>query len=118
MPSNPTIFDRQLLRARRERARMQGPETFLIDRVAVELGERLSAVLRTFERAVDLGTPTDAVARALAGSDKIASLVAAAPYDAPLRVAADEEICPSPRLRSIWSSRRWRCNSSMICPAR
>jgi SAM-dependent methyltransferase len=94
MPSNPTIFDRQLLRARRERARMQGPETFLIDRVAVELGERLSAVLRTFERAVDLGTPTDAVARALAGSDKIASLVAAAPYDAPLRVAADEEILP------------------------
>jgi SAM-dependent methyltransferase len=94
MSSNPTIFDRKLLRARRERARMQGPETFLIDRVAVELGERLSAVLRTFERAVDLGTPTDAVARALAGSDKIASLVAAAPYDAPLRVAADEEALP------------------------
>jgi len=73
---------------------MHGPETFLIDRVAVELGERLSAVLRTFERAVDLGSPTDAVARALAGSDKITSLVAAAPYDAPLRVAADEEILP------------------------
>ena len=73
---------------------MQGPETFLIDRIAVELAERLSAVLRQFERAVDLGTPTDAVGRALEGSDKITSLIAAAPYAAPLRVAADEETLP------------------------
>ena len=63
MPSSPTIFDRQLLRtppcARRRRL---APATFLIDRVAQELGERLSVVLRQFERAADLGTPTDAVA--------------------------------------------------------
>ena len=90
----PVIFDRTLLRARHARARALGPETFLIDRVAGELGERLSVVLRTFERAVDLGTPTDAVRRALTEGGKVASLVTAAPYEAPLRVAADEEALP------------------------
>ena len=98
MPSSPTIFDRQLLRVRQQRARALGPETFLIDRVADDLGERLSVVLRRFERAVDLGTPTDAVRRVLAESGKVATIVAAAPEsgprDASLRVAADEEALP------------------------
>ena len=99
MSTSPTIFDRKLLRARRERARALGPETFLLDRVAAELGERLSAVLRQFERAVDLGTPTDAVRRLLAASGKVATIVAAEPsatrLDASsLRVAADEEALP------------------------
>ena len=99
MSSGPTIFDRKLLRARQQRARALGPETFLIDRVADELGERLSAVLRQFERAVDLGTPTDAVRRALAAGGKVATIVAAEPGaarldDAFLRVAADEEALP------------------------
>src|SRR5215831_10017047 len=94
MPSNPTIFDRTLLRARQRRAWALGPETFLIDRVAVELAERLSAVVRNFERAVDLGTPTDAVRHALEGGGKVAALIAAAPYAAPQRVAADEEALP------------------------
>jgi SAM-dependent methyltransferase len=98
MPSNPTIFDRQLLRVRQQRARALGAETFLIDRVAGDLAERLSVVLRRFERAVDLGTPTDAVRRLLAESDKIATIVAATPEfwprDASLRVAADEEALP------------------------
>jgi len=98
MPSNPTIFDRRLLRTRQQRARALGPETFLIDRVAAELGERLAVVLRTFERAVDLGTPTDAMRRVLADSGKIATVVSAAPAAGPrddaLRVAADEEALP------------------------
>ncbi len=97
MPGS-TIFDRSLLRRRRQRARALGPETFLLDRVAQELGERLSAVLRHFGRAVDLGTPGDAVARVLAASDKIATLVRAsddAQGDAAcLRVIADEEALP------------------------
>src|SRR5674476_1019994 len=42
MPQSPTIFDRKLLRARQQRARALGAETFLIDRVAAELGERQS----------------------------------------------------------------------------
>ena len=98
MPSNPTIFDRSLLRARQQRARALGAETFLIDQVAAELGERLSVVLRTFERAVDLGTPTDALRRVLAESGKIATAISAAPATEPrdgsLHVAADEEALP------------------------
>ena len=56
-----------------------GPATFLLDRVAAELAERLAAVLRRFDVAVDLGTPTDALRRALAGTDKIGTLIAAEP---------------------------------------
>jgi SAM-dependent methyltransferase len=99
MSASPAIFDRNLLRARQQRARTLGPATFLIDRVADELGERLSAVLRTFERAVDLGTPTDAVRHVLAASGKVGSIVAALPTVAQVdgsftRVAADEEALP------------------------
>jgi SAM-dependent methyltransferase len=99
MSQGPIIFDRRLLRARQQRARALGPETFLLDRVAEELAERLMAVLRRFERAVDLGTPTDAVAHALAASGKVETIVAATPDAAQrdaslLRVAADEETLP------------------------
>lgn len=94
MPSS-TLFDRSLLRARQQRARALGPETFLIDRVAQELSERLAAVLRSFELAVDLGTPTGAVARVLAG--KAATVIRAthdAAHEEGLRVAADDEALP------------------------
>lgn len=99
MSQGPIIFDRRLLRARQQRARALGPETFLLDRVAEELAERLMAVLRRFEHAVDLGTPTDAVAHALAASGKVETIVAATPDAAQrdaslLRVAADEEALP------------------------
>jgi SAM-dependent methyltransferase len=88
MSSNPAIFDRKLLRLRQARARALGPETFLVDRVAEELGERLSAVLRQFERAADVGTPTDAVRRALAASGKVVAVYGAD------HVIADEEALP------------------------
>src|SRR3569623_730089 len=99
MPANPTIFDRALLRTRQRRARTRGPATFLVDHVAAELSARLAAVLRTFDVAVDLGTPTDAVRRALAASAKIGTLIAAEPAATALdgqfpRVAADEEALP------------------------
>jgi SAM-dependent methyltransferase len=81
--SNPVIFDRRLLRARRARAAALGPVTFLLDRVAVDFAERLSAVLRKFDIAVDLGTPTDALRRAIA--DQIGTV-------AP--IVADEEALP------------------------
>src|SRR4051812_49558622 len=64
---HPIIFDRRLLRMRRARAVALDPATFLIDRAADDLAGRLSAVLRKFGLAVDLGTPTDAARRALAG---------------------------------------------------
>src|SRR5438270_6493751 len=97
MSGNPIIFDRPLLRSRRRRARALGPETFLLDRVASDLAERLGAVLRQFDIAVDLGTPTDAVRAACAGLASIGTLIAANPdvaaQDAPA-VAADEEALP------------------------
>ena len=98
MSQNPAIFDRRLLRARQSRARALGPATFLLDRVAEEMGERLSVVLRQFERAVDLGTPGDALRRVLAAGGKITTLVAASlsvtADGSSLAVAADEEALP------------------------
>jgi SAM-dependent methyltransferase len=85
MSAGPTIFDRNLLRLRRRRAQMLGPATFLVDRVAAELGERLAVVLRQFERAADLGTPTDALRRVLAESGKVGTTA---------DVVADEEALP------------------------
>ena len=48
---HPVIFDRTLLRARRARAAKLGPATFLLERAADDLAERLSAVLRRFDLA-------------------------------------------------------------------
>jgi SAM-dependent methyltransferase len=79
----PVIFDRRLLRIRRARAAAIRSATFLLDRVAEEIAERLSAVLRSFDMAVDLGTPTDAVRRAIAG--RVGTIAA---------VVADEEALP------------------------
>jgi SAM-dependent methyltransferase len=99
MSSGPTIFDRRLMRLRQSRARALGPETFLLDRVAEELGERLAVVLRRFEIAVDLGTPADTLRRVLAASGKVGMIVAAEPLAAhvgasSLRVVADDEALP------------------------
>ena len=74
MSAQPTIFDARLLRARRARAAAIGPATFLLDQVAAEMAERLSVVLREFPHAADVGTPTDAVRRALAGTGKVRAL--------------------------------------------
>jgi SAM-dependent methyltransferase len=95
--SHPLIFDRRLFRARRARAAAIGPAAFLLDRAADDMASRLSAVLRSFDLAVDLGTPTDAVRRAIA--DRVGSIIAvdrALPDIAAgrLAVAADEEALP------------------------
>jgi SAM-dependent methyltransferase len=96
MAAHPTVFDRALLRTRLVRAFVRGPETFLIDRVAADLAERLDAVLREFPVAVDLGTPTDALRRALAGKKSIGTLIEAnaTPVGESLFVVADEEALP------------------------
>jgi SAM-dependent methyltransferase len=102
MSAHPLIFDRRLLRARRARAAALGPSTFLIERVAQDLADRLAAVLRRFDCAVDLGTPTDAARRLLAASGKVGSVIAADaladacsfPGPQALAVVADEETLP------------------------
>jgi SAM-dependent methyltransferase len=63
----PVLFDRALLRVRQDRALRLGAATFLLDRVAEEMAERLRAVLREFKTAADVGTSGDQVRNALAG---------------------------------------------------
>lgn len=91
--SAPLVFDRALLRARRRRAVALGAETFLLDRAVEELVDRLAVVLRQFDRAVDLGTPGGALARALVGHPKIGATIAVG-LDARAGVVADEEALP------------------------
>jgi SAM-dependent methyltransferase len=108
--SQPVIFDRLCHRAHRARAQALGPSTFLVDRVAEDLCDRLAAVLRRFEFALDIGTPTDAVRRALAASGKVGTIIAAdalagssafrhlpdarGKCEAQLCIAVDEEALP------------------------
>jgi SAM-dependent methyltransferase len=61
----PILFDRALLRVRRKRAAQQGPATFLLDRAAEDMAERLHAVLREFTNAADIGTAGDQVRNAV-----------------------------------------------------
>jgi SAM-dependent methyltransferase len=99
--SAPRVFDRPLLRARRRRAQALGAATFLLDRVAEDLADRLAAVLRRFELAADVGTPGDAVRRALgAQGAEVGTIIAVdaladhlAGHRGP-KVAADEEALP------------------------
>jgi SAM-dependent methyltransferase len=86
MSPSPTIFDRTLLRVRARRAAALGAETFLIERVAAELAERLSAVLRQFDHSADIGSPTNAVRQALAATGKVAPIE---PID-----VRDDEVVP------------------------
>jgi SAM-dependent methyltransferase len=69
MATNPTaapiLFDRALLRTRWKRAAQQGAATFLLDRAAEDMAERLHAVLREFTNGADIGTAGDQVRHAL-----------------------------------------------------
>jgi len=100
MAEGPLIFDRALVRARRRRAFAAGPATFLLDRVALDLADRLATVLRRFELALDLGTPGEVVRAALARAGSVGTIIAAgaAPDLAAARrgrsVVADEEALP------------------------
>ena len=68
--SPPKVFDTALLKKRQARAAQAGAETFLLDRVVEDLGERLHAVVRDFKNAADLGSPGDGVADVLAAAVK------------------------------------------------
>ena len=86
----PVLFDRALLRARQARALGSGPATFLLDRVAADMAERLQAVLREFKNAADVGTPGDQVRNALRGRvDQIARIELPDRESEPLAFAAE-----------------------------
>jgi len=96
---SPLIFDRSMLRVRRRRAALLKPATFLLDRVAADLADRLAAVERRFDLALDLGTPSEAVRAVLDHVASVGTIVAAASPEACATrtapfVAADEEALP------------------------
>jgi SAM-dependent methyltransferase len=71
MASNPAaaprLFDRDLLPARLLRAQRLGSATFLLDRAAEDMADRLHAVLREFKSVAEVGTPGDQVTKTLSG---------------------------------------------------
>jgi SAM-dependent methyltransferase len=70
MAPNPTaapiLFDRALLRARQDRARRLGPATFLFDRLAEDMEERLAAVTREFSDAAEIWSPGELLRKPVA----------------------------------------------------
>jgi SAM-dependent methyltransferase len=94
MADSPLLFDRSVWRRRRQRAAGLPPAGFLLERVAGELADRLSVVLRRFDLAVDLGTPDDALRRVLASSSSVGTIVGAdiLARERPFVIADDEAL--------------------------
>jgi SAM-dependent methyltransferase len=100
-PDPLLVFDRALLRRRRERAaRDWDRQAFLKREIAQRLVERLDDVKRRFPLALDLGSQGDEVAEALAGRSSVDGLVRAdlghgfACRARGPAVVADEELLP------------------------
>ena len=99
--SAPVLFDRALLRRAARRARRSGPRTFLLDRVAEDMGDRLQAVMRDFSMRPTSGRRATAARRG--AGDRVASRSGIVDR----RPIADDEACRSRRNRSISPSPRW-----------
>ena len=96
---SPIIFDRQLLRGAGGARAALGPSTFLIERVAEDIAERLAAVLRRFELARRSRHARRRGAARARGErqgrhGRRGQSACAALRDGPLAVAADEEALP------------------------
>ena len=77
MARSSNLFDRNLLRLRRERVSASNADyDFLLQRAASELDERLDLVLRDFPIALDLGAGNGAMARKLLARTDVGSVVA------------------------------------------
>jgi SAM-dependent methyltransferase len=83
--SAPILFDRALLHARQARARKQGEATFLLDRVAEDMADRISAVKRDFADVADIWTPGEVLRPPLADRFKSVTRV---------KVDSDSEVLP------------------------
>lgn len=94
----PVVFDHGVRRRRRARARALGVETFLIDRAAEDLAERLSAVTRQFGVAADLFTPTPSGVDALRQSGKAQTILAVSAADLGAGVSVRAIIAPEEML--------------------
>ena len=101
MSDSLQVFNRRIVRRHRDRAAARLSEhDFLFVESADRLVNRLGDVTRIFPLALDLGCHGGELARALAGTGKVATLVKAdlspamAARAKPLATAADEELLP------------------------
>jgi SAM-dependent methyltransferase len=97
MSGLPILFDRALQRRRLQRAHRSGFLDLLVARAAEELADRLTAIMRDFPVAADIGTPTDAGYRVLAAHPRVGDALRAAPaliHGDSRHLVADEEALP------------------------
>lgn len=101
MPGAPQIFDRRLIRTRRDRIAASGEAPdFLLARVADDFAERLSIVRREFPRAVSLGAYSGVLAQRLRALPNVGEIMDVDPsiqclkLATGLRVAAEEDALP------------------------
>lgn len=101
MPDAMNIFDRRIVRLRRDRAADGlAKHDFLLREVGERLADRLDDIKRRFPLALDLGCHTGELGRLLGGRGGVESLVhcdlspAMAARAPDLRLAADEEALP------------------------
>jgi SAM-dependent methyltransferase len=92
--NTPLVFDRALVRHRLQRAMREGYADFLLVRAVEDLEERLSAVLRPFPVALDVGTPTALASEALKRSGRVERVVRLSPIPEPGAIHGDEERLP------------------------
>lgn len=100
-PDPLLVFDRGLVRRRRERAVLRGDTSdFLFSEIADRLADRLSDVRRSFAVGVDLGSRGGHMVRATLATGRVGTLYAMDPSPAlaarlPVpAIAADEEMLP------------------------
>lgn len=79
MSAAPALFDQNLIRSRLKRALSGQPADFLLVRAVEDLEDRLSAVLRTFDQVLDLGTPLPDAARSLLETGRAKFVLRASP---------------------------------------
>jgi len=101
MPGAPQIFDRRLIRARRDRIVASGSAPdFLLERVADDFAERLSIIRREFPRAACLGAFSGLLTRRLEALPNVGEIIDVDPSPQCLklatgqRIAAEEEALP------------------------
>jgi SAM-dependent methyltransferase len=100
--SVPSLFDKSLLQRRRARAALQGGlQTFLLERTAEDMADRLQAVQRDFRRVLVMGAGSGLLRRAIAirltDAEFIISMepgAVATADDHGLTIQGDEELLP------------------------
>ena len=93
-PTDQALFDRTLVLQRRRRAAAALPRhDFLLRHAADEIAFRISAVLRQFPRALDLGAHHGLIARTLAENAAIGQVIALDPCPDLLRASPGPTVC-------------------------